>query len=150
MCPLLQILGLAAGERGHSIPHGFVRRELRGQAGKTGPYQAALRAAKRAAEAASAGSDEVETATLAKPMGTEASAKPLQAAAPPAPKPIVVSHLGSPTRAVPSTSPKHQSLTGLPGRSPLRIGLPAEMRTVSPDFHLWPIVLASCMSCAKQ
>ena len=93
MCPLLQVLGLAAGDRGHSIPHGFVRRELRGQAGKTGPYQAALRAAKRAAEAAPAGSDDVVTAALAKPVATEASAQPLQAAAPPAPKPVVVSHL---------------------------------------------------------
>ena len=93
ICPLLQVLGLAAGERGHSIPHGFVRRELRGQAGKTGPYQAALRAAERAAASAPAGSDEVGAAALAKPMATEASAKPLQAAAPPAPKPVVVSHL---------------------------------------------------------
>ena len=91
MCPLLQILGLAVGERGHSIPH--VRRELRGQASKTGPYQAALRAAERAAKAAPAGSDEVGAAALAKPVATEASAKPLQAAAPPAPKPIVVCHL---------------------------------------------------------
>ena len=96
MCPLLQVLGPAAGERGHSIPHGFVRRELRGQAGKTGPYQAALRAAERAAEAAPAGSDEVGAAALAKPVATEASAKPLQAAAPPAPKPVVVCHLRHP------------------------------------------------------
>ena len=110
MRPLLQVLGLAAGEHSHDIPHGFVRRELRGQAGKTGPYQAALRAAKRAAEAAPAGSDEVETAALAKPMATEASAKPLQAAAPPAPKPIAVSHLGVPMRDFPSTCYQH-SLT---------------------------------------
>ena len=100
MCPLLQVLGLAGGERSHRIPHGFVRRELRGQAGKTGPYQAALRAAERAAEATPAVSDDVETAALAKPMDIDASAKPLQAAAPPAPKRIVVSHLGSPTHDV--------------------------------------------------
>ena len=93
---MLQVLGTAAGEHSHSIPHGFVRRELRGQAGKTGPYQAALRAAERAAEAAPAGSDDVGAAALAKPVATEASAKPLQAAAPPAPKPVVVCHLRHP------------------------------------------------------
>ena len=101
--PLLQVLGLAAGERGRNIPHGFVRRELRGQGGRNGPYQAALRAAQRAAEAAPTGSDEVGTAALAKPMAIEASAQPLQAAAPVGPKPIAVSHLGSSICKVPST-----------------------------------------------
>ena len=122
MWPLLQVLGLAAGERSHNIPHGFVRRELRGQGGKTGPYQAALRAAKRAAEAAPAGSDEVGTAALAKPMATQASAQPLQAAAPPTPKPIAVRHPGNPMRDMPSTWIQ-ESLTVVPGWPPHRTDL---------------------------
>lgn len=75
----LQVWASSAGQHVSRASHSPGRRRLRAQEGGGGPYQAAVKAAKRAAKARDAGTtEEVGTASLAHPVIRDSAVEPLQ------------------------------------------------------------------------